>query len=224
MRKTLESLFSSFGVFFLALNGIGGLAGGMWLIYTSAWRPLFGGVLILAFSDLLIGLGLLPSFALRAAGRSFARRGSVWGLVFTWVLSNTYLALVTTSWCLLVLFLFVSGAHSTFSFLTTALWSFGVALGPWQFLQTRMARRGKRVRSSVLTAFAQLAFVSVILTGLFAGVSFPLFARVFLVVMTVAIPIQMEFAYVDLDRRMSEARREMRGPREAMDPSRILVV
>jgi hypothetical protein len=224
LQRTLEALFSSVGLFFLALNCIAGLAGGMWLAYTSAWRLLLAGGIILALSDLLINVGHLPNLLLRASRRSFVRKGSSWGPVLTHVLANTYLALATTIWCLLILFLFVSGSYSSFSFLVLALWAYGVALGPWQFVQVRLARRGRRVRSAVLTAFIQLAFVTTILVGLFEGVSFPLFARVFAVMMTVAVPIQMEFAYFDLGRRWAAPRQDLGGPRRAMSQSGILVV
>jgi len=203
--KALQNMMLALGTFFMALNGLGGIISGVWLAILGKWSAIIIGLVAVFSSHYLISLALLPTLALGASVVPLAKKGARWGIVMMGFLSNAYIALVMAAWSLLVLMIFASQADSRASLIALLIWSYGVAMGPWQFLHSKDEQSGTGEGSALLTFFAQLAFVVMVLVGVFFSASVITMGFVFLGVMTIAVLLQTVGTYVELDPIMGES-------------------
>ncbi len=190
MAGGLSSVLSVLGMGFIALNMLGGVVSGLWLAFLGKWGAIGLGLAGIFISHIVISIALMPSFDLGAGGAAAANRGSRWGMLFFGLLSNVYIAAIFTVWCMGILLVFVSMADNR-SLIPMLIWSYGVALGPWQFLASKDAQAGTGGGSAQTTFFGQAAFVVSVVAGLITRASFVTMAVVFGGIMLVNVALQM---------------------------------
>lgn len=186
----LESILSGVGTFFIALNMLGGVASGIWLAFLGEWWALGLGLIGIFVSHLIISIALMPSYLVGAGGAAAAERGSKVGMYFFSFLSHLYTSALVTAWSIGILFLFLSMADGR-TLIPLLIWSYGVALGPWQYLAGEEARAGTGDGAAQTTFFGQLAFVIAAAVTLTTDASIVTLAAVFGGVMLVNVGIQM---------------------------------
>lgn len=170
----LTKLITILGVPFSILNALGGIVAAIWLLAIGDWKTLIVGVILVVFSSHSIAILMLPGAAFSAITVAVGTRTNMRGVMFysAVFINNLYIVVVITAWCIGVLTLFMalcSKAHAS-SILPYLLGSYAPALGVWQYLAAKENGPGLQGIGSILIVFfAQVAYVIVMLMGLFGG-------------------------------------------------------
>jgi hypothetical protein len=185
----------------LILNVFGGLVAGIWLAILGEWRTIGAGVLIYLVSVRVLRTSLMPSILLAAPARLCEIKGKPLGAMCFATISNVYVTCIITLWCCGILLVFVRDA-TTMSLIPKLLWSYGLATGPWTYLAGEDARRGGTPGAglaSMLAAFlAQLAYVTIMVLGVFTTMTYLRAIKIFGGFMAAALVIQIILAILIL--------------------------
>lgn len=169
--NALLRLLMAFAVPLAWLNALGGIVAGIWLAILGQWGTIGWGFAFMVFSTWGLGLAMMPGFIFALPVAYLFERGyKVLGypFVFLGVLYNTA---VITIWCGWTLAFFAQRADAS-SLIATLLWAYGAATGPLSYMTQQEGQGGgDNTAAAVTTYFAQLGFVVMILTALFAGIT-----------------------------------------------------
>ena len=176
------------------LNLFGGLVSGIWLAILGEWGTIGYGLIIIFVGTFFLGLALFPTALLTGPAAFFIERPKMVFLTYPFLfLGNLYVIALITVWCGGVLYFFDLRADVS-SFIPTLIWSYGVALGPWQFMAQKEAQAGTGDGSVMTTFFAQVGFVVMILMAIFMPVSLANVMIVFIVIMLIGLVFQFTVA------------------------------
>lgn len=181
---TIIKLITFLSIPFAILNMAGGILSGVWLVILGDWGSIGYGMLAMVISSFGLGIALMPSALLTGAGVYFAekeRKILFYAFAF---LDNIYIIAVMAAWCWAVFFFFVMRATGD-TLIPVLIWSYGVALGPWQWITEKETRGGEGEASLVITLFAQIAYVAMILVFIFTRVAIIHVLTVFIVIMLI---------------------------------------
>lgn len=115
------------------LNTLGVTLGLVWLAILGEWKLIGIGIFWLIFSKFILSLFVIPILPIAAIGMRFFERNNFFIYIFGF-LSHVYLSFLMLCTCIfafLLCFKFYGGEKS-FQFIPYLLWSWGIALGPWQ--------------------------------------------------------------------------------------------
>lgn len=193
----LTKLITILGVPFSILNAFGGIVAAIWLIAIGDWKTLIVGVVLVVFSSHSIAILMLPGAAFSVIAAAVGAKTNMRGMMFysAAFINNLYIVVVITVWCIGVLMIFMalySKAHAS-SISPYLLGSYGPALGVWQYLAVKEGSGPglQGIGSITIVFFAQVAYVVVMLMGLFGGQhSFMEVTATFLTIMVVGCIIQ----------------------------------
>lgn len=166
----LLSLFKVLGVPLLILNMFGGIVSGVWLAILGKWGAIGSGIAVMLVGSLLLGIVLMPGLIFAAPMAYFAERNFKIGAYFFGLLSSLYTVAVVTIWCVAILYYFTKMADSN-STIPILIWSFGVALGPWEWMAQKEIQQGEGFASVVATFFAQIGYLVMIIMVYFFRVT-----------------------------------------------------
>lgn len=200
--KGLLALLNMLGMFFMILNMFGGIIAGVWLAVLGEWWALGLGLLVVIISSFVLSLAVLPSIAL-AAGAVLAGKRSKFAFLLLGLLSNLYVVAIMTTWCVGALFAFMSRATEQ-SWIPLLIWSYGAATGPWSYMASKESESGGGDSSVMAAFFAQVAYLAMVLVGIFVGGSVVTLAKVFAGVMLIGVAMQLIFAYLATDELQME--------------------
>jgi hypothetical protein len=96
---------------------------------------------------------------------------------------------VIAAWCILILIIFIARADAD-TFWPLLIWSYSVALGPWQYMAQKDEQAGAGDASTMTTLFAQVAYVVMAIFLVFSGPTLLELALVFGAVMFLGMLIQ----------------------------------
>lgn len=156
--KTVARLLSALMLPLAALNMLGGIVSGIWLVALGDWRPVVVGVVGLFFTHHILGFAFLPGAAFAIPGMHFLRRGNRPAAYISLFLSQLYTAAVITAWATLVMVLFV-GRATPDTILPLLLFSYGVATGPLAYLAQQEQKSGGGEAAVVSTVAAEFAYI-----------------------------------------------------------------
>ncbi len=200
--KALFAFLIALGGFFMLLNSLGGIVGGIWLAVLGEWGVIGMGLILVVVSPFILGIALLPQLALGAA--MYAARRSRIGILFFGFLLTLYLATLLTAWCVGVLLLFMSLANEQ-SWIPLLIWSYGAATGPWAYMAGQGARGEGGDAALLAIMFAQVAYLVMVVTGILAGASLIGMAKTFGGIMLLYVVLQMFVAFLSLDEMQRDA-------------------
>lgn len=200
--KGLLAVLKALRVFFILLNMLGGIASGIWLAILGDWWAIGYGLVALVVSTVGLGIALLPGIAL-GAGAAMVTRKSRAGIAIAGLLSNLYVVLIMTLWCVGVLYVFMSRSDSR-NWIPLLVWSYGAATGPWSYMASQETRGGGGEASTAAAFCAQLAYLIMIIVGVTTGATFITLAVVFAAIMMVNVAFQVAIAYSLSSPAMSE--------------------
>ena len=166
--KTIINILAALLVF---LNLFGGIVSGIWLVILGEWETVGIGVLAMVLSVPILGIAGQLSLPLTAAASYFYEKGFSILVGFFLFLSNIYVIALIFVWCVGVYIYFGSRAVDAGSFLPTVIWSYGVALAPWVYMAKQEVQGGTGEGSALITLFAQIGYVVMMLMILFMHVS-----------------------------------------------------
>ncbi|MBC8402660.1 MAG: hypothetical protein H8E14_14330 [Candidatus Marinimicrobia bacterium] len=187
--KAILALFAVLGIPFAILNMLGGIVSGIWLAILGDWGSIGHGLLAMIISSLVLGIALMPSLLLVGPSAYFAEKGFIFLFYVFAFLSSIYVVAVITAWCGAVLYFF-AGRATSYTWIPILIWSYGVALGPWQWMAQKEAQGGNGEASLTTTFFAQIGYVVMILTAMFMQVTIFDVLLIFVVIMLIGLIFQ----------------------------------
>lgn len=187
--KTILALFAALGIPFAILNMLGGIVSGIWLAILGDWGSIGYGFLAMIVSSFVLGIALMPMLLLAGPSVYFAEKGIMFLFYVFAFLSSIYVVVVMTAWCGAVMYFYAERATSE-TWIPILIWSYGVALGPWQWMAQKDAQGGGGEASIATTFFAQIGYVVMILMAMFMRVTILDVLSVFVVIMLVGVIFQ----------------------------------
>lgn len=167
--KTIWNILTFLSLPFAVLNFFGGIVSGIWLAILGNWGTIALGFIAMIISGFLLTLILMPYMFIAAPSIYFAKKGTMFLSYIFSLLGTAYIVAVMTIWCGGILLFFVNRATDK-SLIPVLIWSYGVALGPWQWMAQKDAQAGSGQASTIITIFAQLGYVLTILMVIFRGI------------------------------------------------------
>ena len=194
--KALLGLINVLSLPLMVLNLLGGIVSGIWLAILGEWGTIGWGILAIGISTFGISLALMPVMLLAVPVVWSEKKGKSLLSLLLSSLGGLYTLGVLSAWCLGVLFFFTKEVtHS--GLIPTLIWSYGVAIGPWSYMASKeRPGGGSEFYSLLATFFAEIAYVSIILIGLFTSITRGQAIIIFLTIMAIAFMTQLFVAYV----------------------------
>jgi hypothetical protein len=122
----------------LLLNMVGGIVAGIWLAFLGEWKLIIIGILLLFTSHFYLSILMLPGLLLALICVKLVEKKNPIGH-FLAFLSQLHTNLLIVGSCGFAFFIcthFYRGQGSL-GLIPYLLWSWGMALGPWQFFQSK---------------------------------------------------------------------------------------
>ncbi|MDD2714462.1 MAG: DUF4339 domain-containing protein [Candidatus Wallbacteria bacterium] len=132
--KFLEKLLISLGVPIFIMNLLSGLIAGIWLMTLGNWKLIIVGFVLLCTSHFILSFLMLPCMLFLPIGSKLLMKNNPIGYFFGF-LYQVYINFLIVGTCALAFNFCISFYHgsSLFGIIPYLLWSWGMALGPWQF-------------------------------------------------------------------------------------------
>jgi len=134
----LKSLLDTLGIPIMFLNFGAGIIGGIWLAFLGQWKLLGIGIFLLLTSHWTLSLLMLPGIPLGMIAARFYEKKNPFGHFFGF-LSQLYTNILIVGTCLVALAIcsYFPREEGVLGYLPFLLWSWGMALGPWQFFASK---------------------------------------------------------------------------------------
>lgn len=173
----------------MILNFGGGIIGGIWLAFLGQWRLIGIGVLLLITSHWILSIFMLPGIPIAGIAAYFYEKKNPLGHLFGF-LSQLYTNILIVGTCVLSFFICSSFYKGTvdFGYIPFLLWSWGMALGPWQFFSSKEPDN----EFSTITLFSASIFyllflISIFISPLLGLIIIGIFGIVQLIVLPISI-------------------------------------
>jgi len=171
----------------LILNMVGGIIAGVWLAFLGEWRLILIGIILLFTSHFYLSLLMLPGMLFAPIAIRLYEKKNPLGHLFVF-LCQFYTNLLIVGTCAFAFFIctnFYDG-ESKFGLIPYLLWSWGMALGPWQFFQSKEPDNEFSARTLLIaTIFYFLFLISIFLGPIFLLLIFALFLLILLFVLPI---------------------------------------
>ena len=191
--KAILMLFTALGIPLAILNMLGGVVSGIWLATLGEWGSIGYGILAMVVSGFALGIALMPSIIFAAPAAYFAEKGIMFLFYIFAFPSSIYVVALMTTWCGAVLYFFAMRATSD-TWIPILNGSYGVALGPRQWMAQKDAQGGGGEASMASTFFAQVGYVVMIFMAIFMRVTIADLLSVFIVIMLIGVFFQCALA------------------------------
>jgi hypothetical protein len=122
----------------MILNFGSGIVGGIWLAFLGEWKLIGIGILLLFTAQWILSLLMMPGVLIAGITVHFAKK-NIFLLYFFGFLSQLYTNILIVATCVISFFIcsiFYKGSIGI-GYIPYALWSWGMALGPWQFFASK---------------------------------------------------------------------------------------
>ena len=129
-------LFLSFPI--MLLNFTSGIVGGIWLAFLGEWKLLGIGFLLMFSAHWGISFLLLPGLAIGGIAVACLHKNYIFGMKCFSFLSQLYTNILIVASCAFAFYICTKQHQSSdFALIPYLLWSWGMALGPWQYLASK---------------------------------------------------------------------------------------
>jgi hypothetical protein len=166
---------------------VGGIIAGIWLAFLGEWGLILIGIVLLFTSHFYLSILMLPGLLFAPICVRLYEKKNPLGHLFGF-LSQFYTNLLIVGTCAFAFFVctrFYVG-ESKFGLIPYLLWSWGMALGPWQFFQSKEPDN----EFSAITLFSATIFYFLFLISIFLGPIFILIVlALFILVQLFVLPI-----------------------------------
>lgn len=169
------------------LNFAGGIVGGIWLAFLGEWKLIGIGIFLLFTSHWILSILMMPGIPIAGiAAHLFEKKHPLGHLVG--YLAQLYTNILIVGTCVLAFFICSSFYRGVigFGYIPYLLWSWGMALGPWQFFASKEPEN----EFSAITLFSASVFYLLFLSSIFVSPLLGLIIiAVFAVVQLIVLPI-----------------------------------
>jgi len=148
----------------MILNFGGGIVAGIWLAFLGEWKLIGIGIVLLFTSHWVLSILMMPGLPIAGIAVYFFEKKNPLGHLFGY-LSQLYTNILIVGTCVLAFFICTSfyGNSIGFGLIPYLLWSWGMALGPWQFFASKEPDN----EFSVITLFTASIFYLLFLASIF---------------------------------------------------------
>jgi hypothetical protein len=188
MKKVFEALVLPVAF----MNIVSGVIGGIWLLVLGEWRLILIGLLLTFTAHWHLSLLLLISTPLDIIGMRLYDKGSKWHYLFVYI-SLLYANLLLFASCILAYIICTSffDGEIGIALLPYALWSWGMALGPWRFL---VSRGGATEMGAINMIFSASILYLLFIVSVFLGpVTNFIATALFIIIQIIIMPLYSTF-------------------------------
>lgn len=160
----LNRIKEIFTIPIMILNFGGSIVGGIWLAFLGEWRLIGIGILLLFTAHWFLSLLMMLGIPIAGIGLYFFKKKNPLGLLFGFI-SQLYTNILIVGTCVFAFYI-CSIFHKdgiNFGYIPYLLWSWGMALGPWQFLASKEPNN----EFSAITLFSAAVFYLLFLISIF---------------------------------------------------------
>lgn len=154
--KIINGLVATSLIPFIALNFLGGLVGGVWLLFMGEWRLVGSGILLLIFASFLHSIVLIPTLPLTALFAYLLGKGQKVLAGITAFVSMLYVQAVGLIWTIAIFLVMVSYGQDT-HLLPYLLFGYSLATGPYSYMASKEG--GDATASHMAVWLVQFAYV-----------------------------------------------------------------
>ena len=191
----LTNLVSIFAIPIMILNFGGGIVGGIWLAILGEWKLIGIGIVLLFTAHWFLSFLMMPCLLI---AMHFEKKSKIL-LYFFGFFSQVYKNALLIATCVFAFFMcsqFYRGDIGL-GYIPYLLWSWGMALGPWQFFASKEPDN----EYSAITLLSASIFYFLFLTSIFIHPSLGLLiAALFGLVHLIALPIFNMRLAIQMDR------------------------
>lgn len=171
----------------MILNIGGGIVGGIWLAFLGEWRLIGIGILLLFTLHWILSILMMPSLPIAGIAIYFYKKKNPLGHLFGFI-SQLYTNILIVGTCVFAFFIcsrFYTG-DINLGYVPYLLWSWGMALGPWQFFASKEPYN----EFTAITLFSASVFYFLFLASIFISPSLVLIILIiFGLVQLIVLPI-----------------------------------
>ncbi len=162
----LNKIMEILSVPIMILNLAGGIVGGIWLAFLGEWRLIGIGILLVFTSPWILSILMMPGLPISGIAAYFYERKNPFGHLFGFI-SQFYTNLLIVGTCVFAFFICSRSytGDTGIRFIPYLLWSWGMALGPWQFFASKEPDNA----FSAITLFSASVFYFLFLTSIFVS-------------------------------------------------------
>ena len=150
----------------MILNFGSGIVGGIWLAFLGEWKLVGIGILLLFTLKWILSLLIMIGLPITAIAGHLLEKKNPLGY-FVGYLSQLYTDVLIAATCVMAFFICSSFYRGPIDFglIPYLLWSWGMALGPWQFFASKEPEN----EFSAITLFSASVFYLLFLLSVFIG-------------------------------------------------------
>ena len=131
--KVFTAIITALSVPIFALNALGGVVSGIWLLCIGQWKLVVFGLLAGIFATWLLSLAMMPAIGLILLGSKLAEKGKVSAFLALVSMASLWQYVIAAIWCIAVFFSIAE--HSTDkTVIPRMIWAYGVAIAPWVYM------------------------------------------------------------------------------------------
>lgn len=193
----LLKIIGIFSIPIMLLNFSSGIIGGIWLAFLGEWQLIGIGFALLFTASFSLSILMLPSIPIAGIATYFLNKRNPLGHIFGY-LSQAYTNLLIIGTCALAIAItaYYYGEEAGFRALPYLLWSWGMALGPWQFFASKEPDN----EFTAITIFSASAFYLLFLISIFISFIFTVIVVLtFVVVQLIVLPIYNLYTLKKMD-------------------------
>jgi len=148
----------------MILNFGGGIVGGIWLAFLGEWKLIIIGIVLVFISHWLLAFLMMPGLLISGIALKFGEKNKNLLYIFGF-LSQLYTNILMVATCVFAFLLCSSYYKGTVgvNYIPYLLWSWGMALGPWQFFASKEPEN----EFSAITLFCASIFYFLFLISIF---------------------------------------------------------
>ena len=184
------------------LNFGGGIVGGIWLAFLGEWKLIGIGIFLIFVSHWILSIFMMPGIPIATIAAHLLEKKNPFGY-FVGYLSQLYTNALIFGTCVLAFFIcsnFYRGPISI-NYVPYLLWSWGMALGPWQFFASKEPQN----EFSAITLFSASVFYLFFLLSIFVSTALALIViGLFAIVQLIALPIFNMYISSKMDESIDE--------------------
>jgi hypothetical protein len=171
----------------MILNMVGGIIGGIWLAILGEWGLIGIGILLMFTSHWILAILMMPSLLFMGIAMHFYEKKNFLAYLFVFIsqLYTNLLIVATFIFAFFVCSKFYTGDIGM-GYIPYLLWSWGMALVPWQFFASKELENG----FTAITLFSASVFYFLFLISIFISSRLAIIIIIiFGVVQLIALPI-----------------------------------
>src|ERR1039458_3378543 len=102
--KVFTAIITALSVPIFALNALGGVVSGIWLLCIGQWKLVVFGLLAGIFATWLLSLAMMPAIGLILLGSKLAEKGKVSAFLALVSMASLWQYVIAAIWCIAVVF------------------------------------------------------------------------------------------------------------------------